>query len=241
MRRSTIPHFTILAAAVFAGVGCDNSSGPSGPPYDPQIPASWASAVTNSFFPLVPGTTLEYAGQTAAGLETITVDVLNETRVVHGVTAAIVHDRVYLDGALIEDTYDWYAQDSEGNVWYLGEDSKEIENGVVVSTEGSWEWGVNDALPGIYMWANPAAHLGEDYRQEFYEDEAEDWAKVLDTNHAVAVPHGTLNGCIRTFDWSGLDSAAREHKYYGPGIGLVLETPADGGSERIELIRVTTP
>jgi hypothetical protein len=242
MTRSTIHPPTILAAAaVLAGVGCDSSSGPSSPDYDPQIPASWASSVSNSFFPLVPGTTLEYAGETDAGLETIIVEVLNETRAVNGVTATVVRDRVYLDGELIEDTVDWYAQDVDGNVWYLGEETKDYENGVLVATAGSWEWGVDNALPGIYMWANPAAHIGEEYRQEYYKDEAEDWAKVLDTNLTVEVPYGTLNGCLRTEDWNGLESGTSEHKYYSPGIGVVLETPADGGSQRIELVRVTRP
>ena len=70
-------------------------------------------------------------------------------------------DRVWLDEELIEETFDWYAQDKEGNVWYMGEDSKEYENGKVVSTEGSWEVGVDGAKPGIMMEANP--QVGHSY------------------------------------------------------------------------------
>ena len=98
---------------------------------------------------------------------------------ISGVTATVVHDQVFLDGELTEDTFDWYAQDADGNVWYLGEDSREIENGQVVSTEGSWEWGVDGALPGIIMWADPADHMNEEYRQEYLKGVAEDLAKVV--------------------------------------------------------------
>ena len=130
-----------LTAILVAAAACSNS--PTGPAYNPQIPTNWAANVTNPYFPLVAGTTYQYQGQTSDGLETTTVEILPGTRLVNGVAATAVHDRVYLNGNLIEDTYDWYAQDSVGNVWYVGEDSKEIENGQVVSTAGSWEWGVD--------------------------------------------------------------------------------------------------
>ncbi|MGH7534633.1 MAG: hypothetical protein ACREMG_03505 [Gemmatimonadales bacterium] len=224
------------AAAVMAAPGC--SSSPSGPNYDPQIPASWAGVVTNPFFPLVPGTTYTYESQTSEGLETNTVEVLQATKMVNGVAATEVHDQVYLDGELKEDTYDWYAQDSEtADVWYLGEDTKELENGQVVSTAGSWEWGVNGALPGIVMWSDPTAHVGEAYRQEFAEGEAEDWAKVVALDQSVDVPHGSFTGCLETEDWNDLDSGPHEHKFYCPQIGTTLEV--GGGGERTELVDVT--
>jgi hypothetical protein len=226
------------AAALLLTLGCGDNN-PASPPYHPVLPTQWAAAVTNPWFKLVPGTTWEYRGDTSEGTETTIVEVLPQTRVVSGVTATVVRDRVSLDGELIEDTFDWYAQDSEGNVWYLGEDSKEIENGTVVSTEGSWEWGVDDALPGIIMWADPADHVGEEYRQEFYEDVAEDWGKVVALNQSVQVPWGNSTGCIETEDWSGLESGGREHKFYCANIGVVLETSA--GGDRVELISLTEP
>jgi len=224
-------------AAALALAACDGN-GPSSPPYDPDIPADLAAEVTNVFFPLVPGTRYDYQ-ENGGGSETVVVEVLDQTRVVNGVAAAVVRDRVYLDGELVEDTRDWFAQDGEGNVWYLGEDSKEIENGVVVSTEGSWEWGVDGALPGIIMWADPVAHLNEEYRQEFYEGVAEDWAKALGTDRAVEVPYGSFAACLETEDWNGLEPGARERKFYCPGIGLVLETGSGGA--RVELVELTAP
>lgn len=212
------------------------NSDPTGPAYVPNLPPSWAVAVTNNFFPLLPGTTWEFSGQTADGLETILVEVLAETRMVNGVRATVVRDRVYLKGSLIEDTYDWYAQAADGNVWYLGEDSKEIENGRVINTNGSWEWGKDSALPGIMMWADPAAHIGEEYRQEYYKGKAEDFAKVVAVNQTVTTAFGTRTGCIQTEDRNGLERNSTEQKYYCPGIGLMLEVQ---GSERVGLTKVT--
>jgi hypothetical protein len=232
------PPRILLPALIFlfvglAAPGCDDSS--SGPTYDPDIPTEWATGVTNTFLPWIPGTAFTYEGA-----EDVTVEVQTATRMVNGVVAIEVRDRVFEAGELVEDTFDWYAQDLEGNVWYLGEDTKEYENGVVVSTEGSWEWGTDGALPGIVMWADPAAHLGETYRQEFLEGEAEDFGKVIATGISVTVPFGSYTGCVRTLDTSALDPLAREHKTYCPGVGLVLETEEDG-SGAVELTGFTTP
>jgi hypothetical protein len=217
------------------------SNDPTGPGYSPDIPAAWAASVTNQFYPLVPGTTYQYEGQTPDGLETITIEVLPQTKTINGVVATVVRDRAFLDGELIEDTQDWFAQDAEGNVWYLGEDTKEYENGQVVGTAGSWEWGVDGALPGVVMWADPAAHVGEEYRQEFYQGEAEDWGKVIAVDQGVTVPHGSFTGCIKTEDWSGLEPSVREHKTYCPDLGLTLEEKVSGEDELVELVDVTGP
>lgn len=227
----------LTLATVFAATvgGTDYAMGQN---YDLQIPSSWSSGVTNTYFPLAPGTKYEFAAQTDEGQETNTVEVLADTKVVHGVTATVVWDRVFLNGSLVEATFDWYAQDGDGNVWYVGEDSKEYKNGQVVSSEGSWEWGVKGALPGVIMWANPAARLGDAYRQEFLRGHAEDWGKVVALNQSVTVPYGSFAGCIKTEDWSGLETA-REHKFYCPQVGTVLEVEPDGG--RVELTVYTKP
>jgi hypothetical protein len=227
----TLP--TIVLLIGLAAPGCDNS--PSGPAYDPDIPSDWAAAVTNPFLPWTPGATWTYSGA-----EDVTIEVQLATRVVNGVTAVEVRDRVFEAGELVEDTFDWYAQDLDGNVWYLGEDTKEYVSGVVVSTEGSWTWGTDGALPGIVMWGDPAAHLNQTYRQEYLKGEAEDFGKVIATGLSVTVPFGSYTGCVRTLDTSALDPAAREHKTYCPGVGLVLESEEDG-SGAVELTDFTTP
>jgi hypothetical protein len=215
-------------------------SDPTGPGTIPlPEPGSFVPTVTNPYFALIPGTSWAY--ESSDGTETSTVEVLSETRLIQGITATIVHDQVFADGELIEDTFDWYAQDTEGNVWYLGEDSREIENGEVVSTEGSWETGVNGAQPGIIMWADPGDHLDEEYRQEFAPGEAEDVAKVVAVGESVTVPGGSFESCIKTEDRNPLEPGSTENKFYCPNVGLVLEYPIQSPSDRTELVAVTSP
>jgi hypothetical protein len=206
-------------------------------PYAPRLdPKSFAPTVTNPYFPLTPGTTFRYRGTGDSRDETTVVTVTRETRVVMGIRATVVRDQVFQKDKLVEDTFDWYAQDSAGNVWYLGEDTKELRDGRVVSTKGSWEAGVAGAQPGVIMWADPAAHLNQPYRQEYRRGVAEDMGKVLAVRAAVAVPFGKYEGCIETEDTSPLEPHAKERKYYCRGVGLVKE---QGQDEASELVAVT--
>lgn len=208
-------------------------------PYEPVInPADFTAQIDNQYMPLTPGTTLIYEGETEDGKERIEVEVTHETKEVMGVICVVVRDRVWVDEELAEDTFDWYAQDKDGNVWYFGEDSKEYEDGKVVSTEGSWEAGVDGAKPGIIMKANP--QIGDAYRQEYYEDEAEDMAEVVNLSESASVPYGSFENCLKIKEWTPLEADVVEHKFYAQGIGVVLEVMVEGGSERIELVEVKT-
>lgn len=213
----------------------------SGEAYTVDIdPADFVEVIDNPYFFLTPDAKYIYEGETEDGLERIEVEILDEAKEVLGVTTTVVRDSVYLDGELSEDTFDWYAQDKEGNVWYFGEDSKEYENGEVVSTEGSWQAGVDGALPGIIMYAEPAAHLGETYRQEYYQGEAEDMAEVLNLSESESVAYGSFDNLLVIKEWNPLEPGVVEHKYYASGVGLILEMMVEGGSERIELIEIQT-
>lgn len=201
-------------------------------------PANFVDKVDNPYFPLVPGTTYVYEGQTEEGVEHVEDYVTLETRDVLGVSCIIVRDRVSVDGELVEETFDWYAQDKDGNVWYFGEDAKEYEGEQVESTAGSWEAGVDGAQPGIIMKAKP--QVGDSYRQEYYEGEAEDMAEVLSLTESTSVPYGSFDNLLKTKDWTPLEPGIAEHKYYANGIGLILEEVVEGGSGRIELIDILT-
>jgi hypothetical protein len=190
-------------------------------------PAAFVSAIDNPYFPLAPGTAFHYRSETQDGVETEDVEVTHDTKLITGVSTTVVHDFVRLDGEPLEETFDWYAQDGDGNVWYFGEDSKEFEDGEVVSTEGSWEAGVDGARPGIVMLAHPRP--GASYRQELAPDVAEDMARVLGVRSSVTVPYGDFDACVHTLEWSPLELGVREQKFYCPGIGLVLEVhPREG-------------
>ena len=155
-------------------------------------------------------------------------------------------DRIWLDDKLkdrdwrndewTEDTLAWYAQDEDGNVWYFGEDSKEIQGGVVVSTEDSWEAGLNGAKPGIAMKGTPK--VGDTYRQQFAEGKAEDMDRVLSLNESVEVPAGSFGNCLKTLEWSPLDPEVIEHKFYAPAIGFILKVEVESGAYSAALVEV---
>jgi hypothetical protein len=139
----------------------------------------------------------------------------------------------------VEETFDWYAQDKDGNVWYLGEEVDNYENGALVDHAGSWEWGKDGALPGVIMWADPSAHMNEDYYQEYYAGEAEDQGRVLSMSESIGVPFGPFQNIVQTHDFSALDPELDEHKYYAAGIGLIKEVNLTTGEE-VVLVEFTT-
>lgn len=198
-------------------------------PYDPAIhPSNFVPTITNPYSPFKPGNWWEYRAQTPDGVVRDRVEVLDQPRVIVGVTVTTVRDRLWEDGVLVEDTLDWLAQDRAGNIWYFGEVSKSLEDGVLVDIDGSWEAGRNGAKPGIWLRGLPVA--GETYRQEFDPDNAEDMADVVTTHSGVAVPFGNGNPVLKTHEYTALEPGADEYKYYVPGVGLVREfDPTDVG------------
>jgi hypothetical protein len=195
----------------------------------------FVECVDNVYHPLIPGTVYHLEEQTDEGLETITITVTNETREVMGILATVVRDTVLLEDALKEDTWDWYAQDDRGNVWYLGEDTQEYEDGEVVSTAGSWEAGVDGALPGLIMLGRPRP--GDIYYQEYYQGEAEDMGAIIALSEPVAVPYGSFDNTLQTGDYNPMDDQL-ENKWYAPGVGVVKEIVV-GGSDAVELVSVS--
>lgn len=206
--------------------------------YSPVInPDDFVEVIDNPYFPLTPGTTFFYEGESEDMLIKNEVFVSNETRVVMGVTTTVIRDKVWEDGELVEETYDWYAQDKDGNVWYFGEDSKDYEDNKVVSTAGSWEAGMGGALPGILMKGGP--QVGDVYRQEYLKGEAEDMAEVLSLDESITVVYGSFDNCLKTKEWNPLEPGIEENKYYAPGIGALLEMEIMGGDEKLELVNIT--
>lgn len=207
--------------------------------YNPVInPEDFVEVVDNPHFPLTPGTTFVYEGESEGEPIRDEVYVTNETRMVMGVKAIVVRDREFEDEELAEETFDWYAQDKDGNVWYFGEDSREYDDGEVVSTDGSWEAGVNGAQPGIIMEGDPK--VGDTYRQEYWAGEAEDMAEVVSLDESVFVPYGSFEACLKTKEWNPLEPGVEENKYYAAGTGLIMEITVKGESERLELVDIVT-
>ena len=201
-------------------------------------PADFTADITHPYWPMKPGTQWSYREVDKKGdVQTVVVVATTETKkLANGVTARVVRDTVRSDGELVEDTFDWYAQDSAGNVWYMGEDTAEFENGKIASREGSFEAGVGGALPGILLPAEP--QVGQKYRQEYLKGEAEDNGEVLGINQLVEVPAGRYSDALLTRDTTNLEPDVVEYKLYAPDIGPVLAVDISGGAGREGLVKL---
>lgn len=233
MRERIVAAALLLAmaggVAVLAAAGRDDGH------YAPRIdPAEFTATITNPYLPLQPGNRWIYEGHSEDGFERKVVEVTDDTRIVMGVTCVVVKDTVTINGQPYEDTVDWFAQDRTGAVWNFGEETRKRAEDGSFSPAGSWEAGVNGALPGVVMPAEPRP--GAPYRQEYLPGEAEDMARVLSVNEALRVPFGSYVQVVVTRDWSPLDPGVAEHKHYAPGIGLIREEAVEGDAYRVDLI-----
>ena len=202
----------------------------------PIDPSEFTTEIDNPYWPMKPGSQWIFRETDAEGaVSRVVVTVLDKTKMIaNGVEARIVHDQVTEGGQVKEDTYDWYAQDADGNLWYLGEDTTEYENGKPKTKEGSWEAGVDGALPGIIMPADP--QVGMTYREEYYKGHAEDGASIISTDALAKVPYGRFEHGVQTRNFSGIEPDVIEEKIYAQGVGVVLEITVSGGSDRDELL-----
>jgi hypothetical protein len=201
-------------------------------------PADFSADITHPYWPMTPGTRWTYRDVDEKGeVQDVVVVATNETKkLANGITARVVRDTVRSQGEVVEDTFDWYAQDSAGNVWYMGEDTAEFESGKIVSRAGSFEAGADGALPGIMLPAQP--QVGQEYRQEYLKGEAEDNGEVLGLNQLVEVPSGRYRNALLTKDTTNLEPDVVEYKLYAPGIGPVLAVDISGGAARETLVKI---
>jgi hypothetical protein len=245
-RRRAVPGL-LVAGVVLAACGAepvsrtadDGSALPQGSDPVDLDPDDFTVDITNRWWPMDVGDRWVFEETDAEGaVQRVEVTVLDETYTVAlGIEARVVHDLVTVDGATVEDTLDWYAQDVDGNIWYLGEETAEYEDGRVVSTEGSWEAGVDGAQAGIAVPADPEPGAG--YRQEYLAGEAEDEAVVLSVAEQVEVPTGRYTGALLTRDTTPLQPEVAELKFYAQDVGPVLVLQISGSSSREVLVEST--
>jgi hypothetical protein len=240
---------TVLIAAAMAACGDDRdepqdqtaapqestSDLPQGAEHVELDPAEFTTEIDNPYWPMAVGSRWVYRETEGDSVQKVVVTVTDRTRMIaNGIEARVVRDVVSEDGAPVEVTDDWYAQDSEGNVWYLGEDTAEYEHGEVVTRAGSFEAGVNGAEPGIIMPADPEPGLA--YRQEYLKGEAEDRARVVSVTESAEVPYGSFDSVLMTADENPLEPKILEHKFYARDVGPVMALQVSGGASREELI-----
>jgi hypothetical protein len=207
-------------------------------PYSPVIrPGDFVNTIDNRYFPLKPGMAFHYRGYSGETPQTDDTVVTHQTKRILGIRCTVVRDTVSEHGRPVERTFDWYAQDKSGNVWYMGENSLELKNGHFVRASDSWRSAVNGAKPGIIMQGHPRP--GDVYRQEYYPPGgALDQARVLGVRPALKVPYGTFARALTTAEWSPVEPQL-EKKYYAAGTGEVQEQVVQGGHERFQLVGVT--
>jgi len=201
-------------------------------------PANFTADITHPYWPMRAGTRWTYREVDEEGKTVTTTVIATDTtrKLANGITARVVRDTLSGDGGVLEDTVDWYAQDRVGNLWYLGENTAEFEDGKVTSRAGSFEAGVDGALPGVILPAAPAP--GMRYRQEYYRGHAEDNGEILSTGEIAQVPHGLYRDAVLTKDSNPLEPNTMEYKLYARGVGPVLTLDVAGGSGREELVTV---
>src|SRR5205807_9698536 len=219
------------AVAVWAPWASSAGSG-----YEPVLnPANFTTTIDNPYFPLPVGRTWVYHGVKDGQTQEDRVTVTDQTKVVaEGMTARVVSDVATHDGALLEKTSDWYAQDKQGNVWYLGEDTAAYLPNGKVDTSGSWEAGVHDAEPGIVMEANP--QIPDAYRQEFLTGQAEDTAWIVDRGGSIQLPFKVVHNVVTSLEFTVLEPKVIDKKVYAPGLGIVKEQSVQGPLEVATLV-----
>lgn len=206
--------------------------------YRPQLdPADFVDRIDHPYRPILPGTRWVYDGISDGDRERTEVVVTPDRREIMGISAVVVEDTTYVGDEMVSQSLDAYAQDRDGNVWFLGEDSKDYENGEVVCTAGAWEAGVDGAYPGIVMPAEPTA--GDAYRQQYVAGEAEDTARVARLGENRTIGLGDYQHVIVIEEWSPLEPDVHEEKYYAPGVGKIYEVQTAGGEATSELVELT--
>jgi len=242
MRRAAMPAAVAVLALGAATGGAvaaqgEDASLPRGSETVHLNPANFTTRIDNPYWPMKPGTRWVYRETDSEGArQRVVVRVTDRTKLIaNGITARVVRDVVTEKGRFVEVTDDWYAQDRRGNIWYLGEDTTEYENGRPVSKEGSFEAGVDGAQAGVIMPAHPRPGLA--YRQEYYRSQAEDRARIVSLREQAEVPAGHYRPVLMSREWNPLERKVLEFKFYARGVGPVLAVSVSGGSDREELVR----
>ena len=228
MKRAIIGLVGLAVAAMLGQAVAAKGPSPTCPIFDvSNFPHP--TRITNQYFPLTPGDVYTYEGNIKKQPELETVTVTQNTPTVDGISVVEVRDQESDGGTPVEDTRDWFAQDTFGNVWYMGEFATQLPDG---THDGSWTAGVNGAQPGLIMEASP--QVGDTYCQENAPGIAQDVGQVVSITATRSVPAGDFTYDVETKDFSLIEPHS-EYKYYAPGVGLIEAIALNGGSEDVKL------
>lgn len=234
MIRSLFHRYAPAVACCGVLLGAGASASHAAPSFNPAK-FSRAQSITNQYFPLTPGTTFFFEGTFDGKSSNSHFYVSHQTRVILGIPCVVVRDSVWVEGAIEETTADWFAQDDDMNVWYMGEYSTVYPS---LSHDGSFQAGVLGAQAGIVMEGDPK--VGDIYRQEYFAGHAEDSAKILSLTESICVPYGCYTGnVLLTNEQTPIDPGITEAKHYAVGIGNVKSMDITGSTDESHLVAIT--
>ena len=214
----------ILLAIVLAG--CTQGGTPSGESAELPGPpaAAYVPLVDHLYFPLLPGSSWTLVGDEDGLSKREEVRVLDEPHLILGVACTAVVEEVFEDGVPTETTTQWFAQDTDGNVWRFGEESLEFTGGAPVPTEDSWRAGVDGKRAWIFFARDP--QVGDIYAGN--RGDGWDQNEVLSVDAPAAVPAGAFAGCLDIEETNPDDPEDQDRILYAPGVGRVSEVSATG-------------
>jgi len=206
--------------------------------YSPHvIPEEFVEGISNPYFPLVTGQVRNYAISGQGDAATLSVTSTANSKMILGILCLGFHDRGIAAEGQTEDTWRWYAQDEDGNVWYFASETKKYDY-ADLSEHWSWQAGTGGAKPGKAMVGRPQDFINKEFQVDFVPGVSEHKAMVLGLNETVTVPGGTFSGCLKIRVYSDLESGKEEHQYYAPGVGLILSESVPAGGRRMELVSI---
>jgi hypothetical protein len=220
------PHTTaICLLATLAMTHTAQAADPVLPVFDP---AKFTAPAANPYFPLEIGTTSTLRGTRTDGEaieEYAVLTVQGPGPVILGVPTVLVLDEAFENGVLVERTFDYFAADQDGNIWYFGEDVTNFrydDAGKLTGkdSQSAWRAGVNGALPGISVAGAPVVGLTL-FQEHAPEEEAMDYSEVVAVGLEITGPAGMFKDVVKTFETSTLETDLREFKYYASGIGII--------------------
>jgi hypothetical protein len=202
------------------------AAGPTLPAFDP---ANFTNPKPNPYISLDVGARQVLAG---SGMDEGRMQTELATQIVTGpglklmgVETTQILDEAVKNGNLVERTFDYYAADNDGNLWYFGEDVTNYRydadgNFTGTDSKSAWRAGVNGAVPGISVAADPVVGLSL-FQEQAKADGAMDYFEVLETDATVTGPAGTFTGVLKTFEGNMAEPDLREFKFYAKGVGFV--------------------
>ncbi len=210
--------FSALSACVFASgnpVGTPSSSWQEEFDIEQRQLAHSGEA---KYFNLKPGFQIVLASQDS----NLTITVLDETRVINGITTRVVEEREEINGKLAEVAHNYFAIDSStGDVFYFGEEVDFYRQDVIVGHSGAWIAYEKGNKPGLIMPGTPKA--GMKYYQELAPGVAMDRAKIISISENFKTEAGEFSDCLITQESSKISPTDIEYKTYCPGIGIVQD------------------